>query len=69
VFHEITLRCVQLALLDFPNKPRIVIQEAINRFLDNLSGVLSCAGGYLPQECFFFRSQVNFHNVSLAAEK
>ncbi|HEX9256562.1 MAG TPA: hypothetical protein VF938_13505 [Candidatus Angelobacter sp.] len=48
VFDEITLRGLQLALLHFPNKPSVVIQESINRFLDNLSCVLPSAGSHLP---------------------
>jgi len=56
VFDEITLRCLHLALLDFPNKPSVMVQETVNRFLDDLSGVLPGAGSYLPQQCLFLRS-------------
>jgi hypothetical protein len=69
VCDEISLGGLHLALLNLPDKPRVVVQETINSFLDNLSCVLPSAGGDLPQKCLLFRSQMNFHNVSLAAEK
>jgi len=48
VFDEISLGGLHLALLHFPNKPCIVVQKAVNSFLDDLSCVLPGAGGHLP---------------------
>src|SRR5579864_1565917 len=68
MFDEIPFGSLHLPLLDFPNKPSVMIQKPINSFLDDLSCVLPSAGGHLTQECLFSGVKVNFHSASLAVE-
>ncbi|MFL6311770.1 MAG: hypothetical protein ACJ71W_06670 [Terriglobales bacterium] len=48
VVDQIALAGLCLAFLNLLNEPRVVVQKAVNRFLNDLSSVLSGAGGSLP---------------------